>query len=309
MRVVIAGGSGLIGRRIAAALADRGDEVVVLTRRLVASQAPSDEGVAVRAWNPEEPSGAWVDELRAADAVINLAGSSVGRWPWTGERMRKLVASRLTSTSALVDALPRLPSSDRPPVFISASGTDIYEGSDSAPATEESSPADTFLARLCTDWEAAALRAQDNGARVVLTRMSLVVDRDAPALKRLALPVKLFVGGRLGAGTQWISWIHASDVAGLMLLALDSSDVSGPINFASPDPRQQVDFSRAIARELHRPFWLPAPAFAIRLVLGNQATLALGSRRVSPARALSLGYSFEQPRLEEALALELTSRS
>ncbi|HEY5520944.1 MAG TPA: TIGR01777 family oxidoreductase [Candidatus Limnocylindrales bacterium] len=308
MRVVIAGGSGLIGRRIASALQGRGDEPIVLSRR-AAQQRLGSEGITVKGWDPRDASGSWTEDLRAADAVINLAGSSVGRWPWTARRMRDLVDSRLVATAALVDAMARMPSSDRPPVFISGSGVDIYEGNDAEPATEESAPADTFLARLCVDWESAALHAQNAGVRVVVTRMSLVVDREAPALQRFALPVRLFGGGRLGSGRQWISWIDSTDVVGLMLLALRHDDASGAINFASPEARQQVDFSRSIARVVHRPFWLPTPATPIRLALGKQATLVLGSRRVAPARALSLGYAFEQPVLEVALAAAFRTRS
>jgi len=307
VRVVIAGGSGLIGRRLAVALQQAGDEAVVLSRRPTAHTALTGRGLTVMGWDPGDLTASWADTLRGADAVVNLAGSSVGAWPWTKRRMEDLVESRMLSTTALVDAIGRLPSSDRPLVFISASGTDIYEGNDSEPATEDSEPADTFLARLCTEWESVALRAEDHAARVVLTRMSLVVDREAPALKRLALPVKMFAGGRLGSGQQWISWIHISDVLGLMRLALERGGVRGPVNFASPDPHRQVDFSREIARQLHRPFRLPTPAAAVRLALGRQSTLALGSRRVSPARALALGYEFNAPTLEDALSRELGS--
>jgi uncharacterized protein (TIGR01777 family) len=307
VRVVIAGGTGLIGRRVGAALAGRGDEVVVLSRRPVDHQALAGKGVTVKGWSPHEEAGHWTNHLRGADAVINLAGSSVGAWPWTRARMHDLVESRLVATDALVEAIHGIPSPDRPRVLVSASGTDIYEGNDVEPATEETAPVDAFLARLCVQWEAAASRAREAGTRVVITRMSLVIDHEASALGRFALPVKLFAGGRLGAGTQWISWIHSADVVGLMLLVLDGEDLEGAINFASPDPHQQADFSRVLARVLHRPFWLPTPAWAIHLVLGRQSTLALGSRRVAAARALGLGYTFKQPTLEGALRSALIS--
>jgi uncharacterized protein (TIGR01777 family) len=304
VKVVIAGGSGLVGRRLVLALAHRGDRPVVLSRT-PQPLGKTTSGTEVVAWDPADPTGRWATSLAGADAVVNLAGASVGKWPWTRGRMRELVASRLGPTSALVDAIAALPPCDRPKVLVNASGTDVYEGQDTAPAFEETVPGETFLSRLCLSWERAALLAEDVGVRVVLTRMSLVVDREAPALERFALPVRLFIGGRLGRGTQWISWIHLDDAIGLMLMAMETEDLAGPLNVASPDPRRQIEFTTALARVLGRPVWLPIPASAVRLALGSQATLALGSRRVSPSKALERGYEFRYPRLEEALAAEI----
>jgi len=301
MRVVIAGGSGLLGTHLASALKDRGDEPIILSRDDRSIRTSVRPDIAAVRWNPSDPHGQWTDFLRGARAVVNLAGSSVGNWPWTSRRMRKLVESRLQPTQTLVEAIARLDPVDRPTVLVSASGTDVYEGRDAEPATETTRPAETFLARLCLNWEATAQRAETARVRVVLARTSLVVARSAPALRRFAMPVRMFVGGPIGGGHQWISWIHIADLTALMLTAIDREDVSGIVNFTSTDAKHQTDFSATIARVLHRPFWLPLPAALVRLVLAQQATLPLGSRRVWPAVALQLGFEFRYPVLEDAL--------
>lgn len=298
MRVVVAGGSGLIGRALTKALVGAGNEVVVLTRDPKRRQFAA--GVQAVAWNPAA-LGRWVDALAGTDAVINLSGESVGRWPWTAARRRVLRESRVIPTRTLVAAIESLPESGRPNVLLNASGTDIYEGRDATAADESVPPADTFLARLCVDWEAEARRAEALGLRVVLMRMSLVVAPRAASLRLLMLPFRLFVGGPVGSGKQWMSWIAIDDVAGLALFALQTPALRGPVNFAAPDSRPQAEFARAIGRAMHRPSWFRTPAWAVRLVLGQQATLALGSRRIWPAKALAVGYTFRTPRLEDAL--------
>lgn len=304
MKVVVAGGSGLIGRAVCAALRERGHEVVVLTRsrrdRLL-------DGTRAVTWSPPA-AGPWTAELAGAGAVINLAGATVGHWPWTAGRKRILRDSRLVPTRALVDAIAALPSERRPRVLINASGTDMYEGLDSQPVGEEEGARESFLGGLSIDWETEALRAERLGVRVVLLRISLVVAPRASSLRLLALPFRLFAGGRVGSGRQWISWIALGDVVGLILCALDSEELRGPINLAAPDPRPQADFARALGRALRRPNWLRTPAWAVRLALGDMATLALGSRRVWPAKALAMGYRFRRPTLEEALEEALRAR-
>jgi uncharacterized protein (TIGR01777 family) len=306
MKVVIGGGSGLIGSALATALLEAGHEPVILSRRAPAgsSAAPAGAaGTAIRhvAWDPLVP-GDWARELSGAGAVINLAGASIGHWPWTKGRKAELIGSRVTATRALVDAIRGLPEAERPKVFLSASGTDLYEGRDATPAEETAEPADTFLSQLVLAWEAEASKAAQLGLRVVLVRTSPVVARGAASLRIEALPFRLFVGGRLGSGRQWWSWIDGSDIVGIYLWALATESVTGPINATAPDPRQQADFAKALGVVLHRPSWFPAPGFMIRLLLGDQATLAIGSRRVWPAAALAGGYAFKRPRLEDSLA-------
>jgi uncharacterized protein (TIGR01777 family) len=300
MKIVISGGSGLIGRAICQALVAAGHGPVVLTRD-PSRVAGLPDGVRAVAWDPAL-AGDWGAELADAGAVINLAGESIGRWPWTSRRKAALLDSRVAATRALVQAIERLPFASRPSVLLSASGTDLYEGRDAHPAEETTPPADTFLSRLCLAWEAEALPAEALGVRVVLMRTSPVMAPGAAVLRVLALPFRLFVGGRLGSGRFWMSWVDIDDAVGLYLWALVSSETRGPLNVTAPDPRQQREFARALAAALHRPSWFPTPAWIVRLVLGDQATLALGSRRVWPARALASGYVFRRPRLEDSLA-------
>ena len=233
--------------------------------------------------------------------MINLAGESVGRWPWTSGRKAALLESRRTATRALVQAIDGLPAERRPKVLLSASGTDLYEGLDAMPAEETTPPAETFLSQLCLAWEAEALPAAALGLRVVLMRTSPVMAPGAAVLRVLALPFRLFVGGRLGSGQHWMSWVDIEDAVGLYLWALESDTIHGPLNVAAPDPRRQAEFARVLAAALHRPSWFPTPAWVVRLVLRDQSTLALGSRRIWPAKALASGYVFRRPRLEDSL--------
>lgn len=217
-----------------------------------------------------------------------------------------LRASRLEPTSALVAAIEQLPVGHRPRVLASASGTDVYEGRDRDPAGETTPPANTFLSHLCLDWEAEANRAEHIGLRVVLLRTSLVIAAGAPALRLLALPFGLFLGGRIGSGGQWVSWIDIDDATNLICHAIDDETLLGPLNLAAPDPRPQREFAFALGRALKRPAVFPTPAWAVRLALGEQAILALGSRRVWPAKALESGYRFRHPSLEASLEQRLS---
>jgi uncharacterized protein (TIGR01777 family) len=300
MKVLISGGSGLIGQAICEALVSAGHGPVVLTRDLRRASRLATRVRAV-AWNPPEV-GPWEAELADAGAVINLAGESIGRWPWTAGRKTALLESRRQATRALVQAIERLPAASRPTVLLSASGTDLYEGRDAEPAEETTPPADTFLSRLCLAWEAEALPAEALGLRVVLMRTSPVMAPGASVLRVLALPFRLFVGGRLGSGRHWMSWVDITDAVGLYLWALESDAIHGPLNVAAPDPRRQSEFARVLGAALHRPSWFPTPAWVVRLMLRDQATLALGSRRIWPAKALASGYVFRRPRLEDSLS-------
>lgn len=301
MRVVIAGGSGMIGRHLARSLLADGWSVDILTRDVARARRRIPDGARAVEWAPDDPAGLET-VLDGADGVINLAGVSLGPRPWTPARKRAILASRLAATSAIVSAIRALPPERRPGVLVNASGSDVYTGRDSQPADESTEPTHEFLAEVCLRWEAAAREAEALGTRVTLVRTAFVLAPDAPVLRLLALPFRLFAGGRLGSGRQWFSWVHIDDLVGIYRLALTDPAIGGPINGAAPEPCRQADLARAIGRALRRPVWLPVPAWAIRLALRDQATLLLGSRRVVPSAAMAAGYAFGHSTIDEALA-------
>jgi len=306
MKVLISGGSGLIGSHLVKSLAKDGHEVVVLSRRSDLKDVP--KSVRYLSWDARSASGDWVEEIAGAQGVINLAGASIGRWPWTRQRMAELLSSRLSATAALVQALGRTPADRRPPVFVSASGIDFYGDRGEEVITEESHPGDSFLARLSQQWEAEAQKAEPLGVRVARIRTAMVFGREALAFRLLTLPFRFFLGGPLGNGRQWFTWIHIEDIVGLYRLALEDARVSGPVNAVAPDLRRERDVANEIGRVLHRPAVFPAPAFALRLVLGKEAQLLLHGRRAQPVKALAYGYRFRLGALHEALEEALARR-
>jgi uncharacterized protein (TIGR01777 family) len=298
MKVLISGGSGFIGSHLVASLAKDGHDVVVLSRR--GAKNPSGN-VRYVTWDARSADGDWVKELSGAQAVVNLAGASIGSWPWTRQKMAELVSSRLAATTALVQALERTPADRRPSVLVSASGIDYYGDRGDEIITEDSQAGDSFLARLSQQWESAAQKAEPLGVRVVRIRTAMVFGREAFAFRLLTLPFRVFAGGPLGNGRQWFTWIHIDDIVGLYRLAIEDPRVSGPLNAVAPDIRTERDLAREIGRVLHRPAMVPAPAFALRLALGKEAQLLLHGRHAEPARARGYGYQFRFGGLPQAL--------
>jgi uncharacterized protein len=299
MKVLISGGSGFIGAHLAASLVHDGHNVVVLSRRRETKDPP--KGVRYVTWDARSANGDWVTELSDAQGVINLAGASIGSWPWTRQRMAELLSSRLAATAALVQAFERTPAQQRPPVFVSASGIDYYGDRGDEVITEESHPGDSFLARLSQEWEAAAQKAGPLGVRVIRIRTAMVFGREAFAFRLLTLPFRFFIGGPLGNGRQWFTWIHIDDLVGLYRLALEDIRVSGPVNAVAPDIRREREVAKEIGHVLHRPALIPVPSFALRLLLGMEAQLLLHGRRAEPAKARAYGYQFRFGGLHDAL--------
>ncbi len=288
MKIVIAGGSGFIGRRLVRALRERGDEAVVLSRR---------SGPGFLAWDPSRPDSVRA-ALEGADAVVNLCGAGVADRPWTAARRRELVDSRLGPTKALVDAIGL--ATRRPKVLVNASAVGYY-GWEGATADEKTPAAAGFLADLCARWEAEASRAEAHGARTVLLRIGVVLGAEGGALGRMLLPFKLGLGGRLGDGAQAFPWIHADDVVGMVLAALDDERWRGPVNAVAPERADNAAFTKALGAALGRPTLFPVPAFVLRTALGDLSGLLLDGREVRPAAAERLGYRFEHPALAPAL--------
>jgi uncharacterized protein (TIGR01777 family) len=305
MRVVIAGGSGLIGRALTVSLIRDGVAVEVLSRDPRRSAGRLPVGVRPLAWDPSDANrGAELAKVLAgADAIVNVSGVPVGPLPWTPGRKRAIVASRVGTNEALVRAIARLDPPDRPKVFVSAAGTDGYTGLDAEPATETTDTTQTegFLAELGNAWEAAASGAAGLDVRTVMIRTSFVLAAGSSLLRLFALPVRLGFGGRYGDGRQWFSWIHLDDLVAVYRRAIDDPTFSGPVNASSPTPSRQVDVAAVMARVLRRPNWFRVPAWLLRLVLRGEATLLLGSRRVAPAKLTAAGFQFTFPDLEGAL--------
>ena len=299
MKVLIAGGSGFIGRHLVGSLVKDGHQVVVLSRG--GKPKPPPPGARFVTWDARNADGDWANELLGAQAVINLAGASIGSRRWTRRRMEELISSRLSATTALVQALERTPADRRAAVLVNASGIDYYGDRGDEVITEDGAPGDSFLARLSQQWEAAAQKAEPLGVRVVRIRTGTVFGREALAFRLLTLPFRLFAGGPLGNGRQWFTWIHVDDIVGLYRLALQNSQVSGPINAVAPDVRREREVAKEIGRVLQRPAFVPAPAFMLRLALGAQSQLLLHGRRATPAKAQALGYRFKFGGLHAAL--------
>lgn len=294
-RVVIAGGTGLVGRRLAERLAAEGWRPLVLTRR--PESAPLHRGMEARGWND------LVDTLEGAAGVVNLAGEGIADRRWSPARKATLRASRLEPTQQILAALAAC--NRRPPVLVNASATGYY-GDRPRPALDESAgPGTGFLPELCQAWETEARRAESLGLRVVLPRIGVVLAREGGALPAMARPVRTFSGAVLGSGEQGLPWIHIDDLVALILRALDDPTWSGPFNATAPDPLDHATFMRALAWRLNRPLW-PIPAaltrVALRLFVGEMAdALLLKGAFVHPTRALEQDFAFRFPTLNQAL--------
>jgi uncharacterized protein len=295
MRVFITGGTGLVGSRLIRRLRQRGDEVVLLSRK--PSTGPADPGV-LRVVGDPVTQGPWMDAVADCDAVVNLAGENLFAKRWNAEFKQSLVKSRVDSTRHVVEALKRSPRPNR--VLVSASAIGIYGPHEDDELTEISRSGADFLARLCVDWERAA-REAEAVARLVLLRIGVVLDTKGGALGQMLTPFKMGVGGPVGSGKQYMSWIHHDDLLGLFLHALDQAAVAGPMNGTAPMPVTNRAFSTALGKALGRPSFLPTPAFALKLMLGEVADVVTSGARVLPQKALDTGYRFRFADIDSAL--------
>jgi uncharacterized protein (TIGR01777 family) len=303
MKVVIVGGSGLVGRALTRALTADGHDVLVLSRDPARRAKHVPQTARIARWSKDDVDGL-ARLIDGTDSAVSVAGARVAPWRWTRRRKQAITDSRVDTIKVLVDAMNRLPADRRPSSLVVVSGIDAYPetppGDDPAPFTEASPMGDEFLARVSKALEDEARRAETLGVRIARLRQGHVLARDADLVWFLALPVRLFFGGRLGSGQQWISWVHIDDSVALFRRAIEGVD--GVLNVTSPGACRQIDFVRAMARRLRRPVWFPAPAWLVRLVLGEQAVLLLGSRRVAPTRAMEeLDHTFKYPSLDAAI--------
>jgi uncharacterized protein (TIGR01777 family) len=305
MRILIAGGSGFLGSRLTTALTSAGHDVNILSRRADPGSAGRTTGPRTIAWAPDGSTGPWAETCGPVDAIINLAGESIGEGRWSRARKAVLVSSRVNATRSLVRFVNQ--ASPRPSLLINASAIGFYGDRRNDVLTEDAPGGEDFLASLCRDWETEARRAQSAETRVVLLRTGLVLDPGGGALAKMLLPFKLFAGGPFGTGRQFVSWIHRDDWVALVLWLIDAHAVAGPVNATAPEPVTNAEFARALGRALRRPSWLPAPAFALKAALGEMAgPLLLFSQRVMPDRASRAGFAFRYATLERALSHLLT---
>jgi len=303
MKIVIAGGSGFLGTVLAWAWAEEGHDVRILTRALPAGQAQHESGtgkpgITRVGWRPDGTPVTVGQELERADALINLAGESIGNGRWSTARKQALRDSRLLATRSLVEALAG--TREPPDAFVSASGVGYYGDRGTETLSEDAAPGDDFIARLCVDWEAEAMRASRPGVRVVPLRTGLVIEKSGGALARMIPPFRFGVGGPLGSGRQYMSWIHRLDWLELVRFIVDTKAIEGPVNATAPHPVTNAAFSHALGHALHRPSLMRAPGFALRIAVGELADSLLTGQRVIPAKALAHGYHFRYPEIEIA---------
>lgn len=296
MRVVLIGGSGFIGSAMVQAWASQ-HSLTVLTRHPESTRKRLPETVQVGEWNGQT-QGAWVQTLAESEVVVNLAGETIAQ-RWTPEVKQRLFTSRVETTRLLVEAMRDLP--QRPPTLLQASAIGIYDQHPETVADEDSPPGKGFLAELGTAWEASARPAESLGVRVCYMRFGIVLGAGGGALERMLTPFKLGVGGPIGSGRQWLSWIHIDDVVKGAQFLMERSDLSGAFNFTAPHPVTMAEFARTLGRVLLRPSFVRTPAFVLRLMFGEMAESLLMGSRVLPKRLMEAGYRFRYPALENAL--------
>ncbi len=295
--VLVTGATGFIGRALCTILKERGQPFTALSRRPERAKTLVPGVKEAWRWRPrlEYPPLAAV---QGAGAVVHLAGESVaGRW--NKEKKRAIRDSRVIGTRHLVAAIGEAKS--KPGVLVCASAVGYYGNRGDEELTEEAGPGSDFLAEVCQAWEAEARRAEEHGVRVVMLRNGIVLGRGGGALKQMLLPFKLGLGGPVGSGKQWMPWVHVDDVVGIILHAIQQAPVRGPVNATAPAPVRNREFTQTLARLLHRPALLPAPAFGLKILLGEFADVLLASQRVLPRRIQGAGYTFRHPTLEAAL--------
>jgi hypothetical protein len=305
MKVVIAGGSGFLGRPLAEIYAEEGHQVTNLTRRLAPAASEYEAGTGLPGithvgWTPNGSTGPWAAAIDGADLVVNLAGESIAGRRWSPEHKQKIRDSRVLATRSLVAAIR---AASRPPAtLISGSAVGYYGPRGDEPVTERDAPGNDFLAETSVAWEHEAHGAEDRGTRVAVVRTGVVIERGGGALPRMVTPVKLFVGGPLGSGRQYISWIHRADWLEIVRWLAKTPQAQGPFNATAPEPVANKTFMKALARAVKRPSWIPAPAFGLRLMLGEMADpLVLTGQRAVPSRALEHGFRFHLPKIDQAM--------
>jgi len=292
MKILIGGSHGLVGTALIKSLETEGHEIFRLVRHAPTSKTEVE-------WSPDRYSIA-LARIEGFDAVVNLAGESIAEGRWTEDKKRRIRESRVKGTKLLGDALANL--AVPPKILVCASAIGFYGNRGDELLTESSAPGDDFLAKVCAEWEGATALATEKGIRVVNARFGVILDTNGGALKKMLPPFRIGVGGKVGSGKQWMSWIALDDVVGGIQFALANDSIRGPVNFVAPVPVTNAEFTKTLGKVLSRPTIFPIPAFAIKLLFGEMGeALLLGGQRVAPERLIAEGYEFSYPQLEQAL--------
>lgn len=297
MKVIITGGTGMIGRALARRLDEDGDEIVVLSR---GTRRPGDLPSSTRLvqWDAESGEG-WAHELHDADAVVNLAGENIGAGRWNQDRRQRILDSRVNAGQAIVDAAER--AGRAPTRLIQASGVNYYGHRGDEYVSEREPQGEDFLSDVCVHWEQSTQPLDSMGTRRAITRNGVVFDRDEGALPQLMLPFRLYVGGRIASGNQGFSWIHIADHVEANRFLLHRDSICGPVNLTAPEPVSNRELTRALGKVMNRPTLFPVPGFAVRLAIGEFAEYLINGQFVVPERLLEEGFEFQFPSVEPAL--------
>lgn len=296
MKILITGGTGFVGTQLTSRLIQDKHEVTILTRSLKGTKG-SSPGISYLEGDPTK-KGSWQETIKNHDAIINLAGASIFS-KWTDEHKKAIRESRVSTTQNIVEGIPSHPS--KKITLLSTSAVGYYGFSGDEELVEDSLPGNDFLARIAVEWEGEALKAREKGARVVMTRFGIVLGEKGGALSQMIPLFKKYIGGPIGSGKQWFSWIHIKDLSEAFAFLMKHPEISGPVNVCSPNPVRNKDLARALGKALHKPSFMPAPGFLIKLVLGEFGSVILEGQKVIPKKLLENGFVFQYADIHKAL--------
>jgi uncharacterized protein (TIGR01777 family) len=296
VKILMTGGTGFVGTQVTSRLIQDGNEVTILTR---SPRGPEIRGAGIYYLQGDPTQkGHWQEAIKNHDAIINLAGASIFS-KWTEKHKKAIRESRVNTTRNIVEAIPSRP--ERPVTLFSTSAVGYYGFHGDEELFEESPPGNDFLAKIAVEWEGEALKAREKGARVITTRFGIVMGEKGGALSQMIPLFKRYIGGPIGSGKQWFSWIHIKDLAGAFAFLLKHPAITGPVNVCSPNPVRNKDLARALGKALRKPSFTPAPGFMIKLVLGEFGSVILEGQRVIPRKLLENGFVFQYPDIDKAL--------